>query len=88
MKTVNVVQDAKAPVPIEVMAESVRAISQGVKKLLAGPLSDKAIVLLIQNAAPSVGRYPTRKIGTVEVRAVLEGIESLERVYLKPKKKV
>lgn len=87
MKKVTIKQDEENVVPVEVMAESITAISAGIKKLLAGPLNEKALILLIQNAAPTIGgRYSNRKIGSEEIRATLGGIESLEKTYLKPKK--
>lgn len=85
-KQVVLKQDAEKIVPTEVLASSIEAIAAGVAKLRAGRLNDKALVLLIQHAAPSVGRYPPRNITAKEVRAVMEGIESLEKTYLKPKK--
>lgn len=72
--------------PVEVLAESISSIAQGVKKLLAGPLNERALVLLIQNACPQVGKYPPHAITQKEVKAVLEGLQSLEKEYLKPKK--
>lgn len=85
MKTVSVKNDDEKPVPVEVLAESIKAISDGVKKLRSGPLNDKCLVLLIQHAAPSLSGYNNR-VGACHIRAVLEGIESLEKTYLKPKK--
>lgn len=77
-------QDAETEVPIEVMAESIKIISEGIRKMRQGRLKDKALFLLIQNAAPCVsGRYGNSKIGITEVKAVIQGIESLEREYLK-----
>lgn len=85
-KEIAVKQNDENPVTVEVLAESIKSISDGVKKLRAGRLNDKAIVLLIQNAAPSVGnRYQTTKVSVNVVRAVLEGMESLEETYLKKK---
>jgi hypothetical protein len=50
--------------------------------------NEKAIILLIQHAAPYVGgRYSNTRIGTTEIKAVLEGMESLEATYLKKKPK-
>lgn len=86
MKKVKVIQNEEKQVPVEVIAESIKAISEGIKKLRAGPLNDKALVLLIQHAAPGLKRgYSQIKIGTTEIRAVLEGIDSLEATYLKKK---
>lgn len=84
MSAMKVTQDDAKPVPIEVMAESIVAISQGIRKLRAGPLNDRALVLLIQHAAPS---HNGAAISQKEIKAVLAGIENLEREYLRPRKK-
>lgn len=83
-KNVKVVQDQVDQVPVEVLATSIKSISQGTKKLLAGPLNHSALVLLIQHAAPTVRG---RKVSVVDVKAVLEGMESLEKAFLKSKTK-
>lgn len=90
MKKIKVInKDDTKPMPVEVLAESIKAISDGVRKLMNGPLNDKAIFILIQNAAPSVGgRYGAQKIGLTEIRAVLEGMDLLEATYLKRKVKI
>ena len=86
---VKVVQkDELKPMPVEVIAESIKAIAEGIRKVRNGPLNDKALLLLIQHAAPNTGgRYNQSKIGLTEIRAVIEGIESLEATYLKKKPK-
>jgi hypothetical protein len=83
---VLVKQDEQKPVAVEVLAESIKAIAEGVRKLRAGPLNERALFLLIQHAAPTIGKYNSQKIGISDIRAVIEGMESLESVYLKPKK--
>lgn len=89
MRKVKVVQlDEQKPVPIQVIADSIVAISDGVKKLRSGPLNERALLLLIQHAAPTVGgrgRYTA--IGVKEIKAVLDGMESLEETFLKKKSK-
>ena len=70
-------------VPIEVMATAIVEIAAGVKKLRAGPLKEKALVLLIQNAIPAKNR-PSAK----QITAVLDGVESLRATYLKPTERV
>ena len=73
-------------VPTEILADSIVAIADGVRRLRAGRLNDKALYLLIQNAAPmrkgGRGRAPAR-LATKDIRAVLDGIESLSSTYLK-----
>jgi hypothetical protein len=77
---VKITQNPDAPVAVEVLAEAISAISRGTQKMLAGPLNEKAIVLLITHATPAVAGW---KPSASTVRAVLRGMESLEREYLK-----
>lgn len=79
-RKVKVVQEDKAPVAVEVIASAIISISQGVKALRASRLNDRALLLLIQHAAPMVGNKP---LSQKEVRAVLDGIESLEATYIR-----
>lgn len=81
MRKINVVErvaEGEKPIPVEIMAEAIIAISMGIKKLRSTRLNDKALHLLIQHATPL---YP--KITIREIKAVLEGIQDLERMYLK-----
>ena len=88
MKRVTTIVQGEKEVSIEVIANSVKAISDGIRKLRGGPLNDRALILLIQHAAPNHGgRYGNSTLTQKEVRAVLEGIEALEKTYLKTSKK-
>lgn len=83
---VTITNPPDAPVPVEVIADSILKIAEGIKKLRSGPLNDRALVLLIVNACPSTtkGRFTQKKYPTAaEVKAVLAGIEGLSREYLK-----
>lgn len=75
-RKINVVQQAEKEVPTEVIAQSIADIADGMRKLRAGRLNDRALVLLIQQA--SVG-----KPSLATIQAVLDGIENLERTYLR-----
>lgn len=86
MKTITIKQDDQKPVPVEILAESIKTIAQGIRRLRQGPLNDRALVLLIQYAAPTSGKYQARKIGISEIKAVFEGIDRLEAEYLRKKK--
>ena len=79
-KTLAVVQNEDNPVPVEVMAANIVDIAQGIKKLRSGPLNDKALLLLIQHSIP-YGR-----VSRETIRDVLDGVGSLEKTYLVPKK--
>jgi hypothetical protein len=85
-KEITVKQKDDAPIAVEVLAESIKAISDGVRKLRSGRLNDKALLLLIQHACPAERKYgPKPGVGTI--KAVLAGMDALERTYLKPKNK-
>lgn len=81
---VKIKQDQENPIPVEVIAESIKQIAAALRKMRESPLNDRAIELLIQNAAPC-GRSG-QKIPITDVRAVLQGIDDLARTYLKQKK--
>lgn len=76
---VKVVQDATDPVPTEILAKAIRDIAVGVRALRKGPntLTDRALFLLIQDAAPT-------KIGMREIASVFTAIDALEKSYLRP----
>lgn len=64
---------------IELLSEEIRAIAQGVRRLMKDTqLKEKTIILLIRESIP-VGTRPT----IAEVKAVLAAAENLEREYLK-----
>lgn len=73
-------------VPTEILASSIVAIAAGMKKLRSGRLSDRALFLLIQDASPNLGgKFGRSPIPTKTIKAVFDGIESLERSFLKKK---
>lgn len=83
---VKVIQDEENVVTVEVLADAIKSISDGIKKLRGGRLNDEALIMLIQHATPSVrrpGRYGKAKLSPKAIKAVLNGMESLEQQYLK-----
>lgn len=86
-KPITIIQPEGKEVPIEIIADAIEAMSKGIKALRAGRLNDRALYLLIQDAAPSIGaRHGSKKpVSVREIKAVLEGLESLEATYLKNK---
>lgn len=81
-----VIQLPETEVPVEVLAESIKAISAGIKKLRQGPLQDDALYLLIQRATPKqrAKSYGVKThVSTRVIKAVIEGMESLEKEFLK-----
>lgn len=82
MAKLKVMHNPEKEVPTEVLAESIVSMAAGIRKLRAGRLNDNALHLLIQNAAPSVGRGYT-PLSLKQIRAVFAGIDALEATYLK-----
>lgn len=65
-------------VTYEILATAVKELAQGVKKLRASPLNDRAIILLLHDATG---------ISKRDIQTMLDSMENLERTYLKPSKK-
>jgi len=89
MKEIKVIQDEIKPVPVEVLAEAIKSISEGIKKLRNGVLKDDALILLIQHASPTIkssGYKANARPTPKQIRAVLEGMEHLEKTYLRNQK--
>ena len=83
-REVTIKQDKDAPVPIEVLAEAIVAISQGLRRLRKSSLNDKALILLITRACPAFGSSRNRqRVSAKQVRAVMDGIQILERTYMR-----
>lgn len=60
--------------PAEIIADSVVAIAEGIRKLRAGRLNDRAIVLLINDVCGVAKR---------DIKLVLDSITSLDSTFLK-----
>ena len=80
MTKLAVVQDQQDEIATEVLAREIVAISEGLKRLRAGRLNDRALVLLVQHATPAVR---SKAISRAVVVAVLQGIEQLAATYTK-----
>lgn len=82
--TVKLPVDKEDEVPTEVIASAIVSISEGIKKMRSGRLTDKALILLIQHAAPGKkSRFGSKPVSSTEVKVVLEGLESLSATFLK-----
>lgn len=65
------------PTADEVLAQEIRKISADFRKLLAGPLNEKALVLLVGHQC---------KVSAGTVRLVVNAVAGLDKAYLKPPK--
>lgn len=87
MKKAVVKQDEKDPVPVEVLATSIRAIAAGVKVLRKGPLGEKALLLLIADNCRKANKYGHRgskvHVAPATVKTVLDSLETLQSTYLR-----
>lgn len=83
MSKVVLKQNPQKEVPTEVLADSVVAIAEGVRKLRSGRLSDNALFLLIQHAAPGVGSRGYKPLSLKTIKAVFAGIDALEATYIR-----
>lgn len=73
-------------VPVKVLANSIRAIAEGINTLRKGPLGEKALLLLISDNCKKKGNrgYSTKfKVSPSMIKIVLDSIETLQSAYLK-----
>lgn len=76
-RRLTVTQKPDEEIATEILATEIVAISQGIKRLRSGRLNDRALILLIQDAVSGT-------ITRTTVKAVLDGLESLEKQFIKP----
>lgn len=84
---VIVKQSPEKVVATEVLADSIAQIAQGIRALRKGRLTDHALYLLIQHAAPTNKSGPSygQRLPIKDIKAVFAGIDALEVAYLKKK---
>ena len=66
------------PIERTVLASSIVELAKAAKRLLYGPLNDRALVVLLSDSS---------KVGRSDVLAVLQSLRSLERDYVRPQDK-
>jgi hypothetical protein len=71
-KTITVKVDEENPQPMEILAQSIIELSDGVKKLLAGSLNRRALIILL-NASSGVSK--------TEIHNILISIEELKKDF-------
>jgi hypothetical protein len=77
MKHIKVVKDKEAPESAELLASSVVAVAEGFKKILATPLTERALVVLLQDGIGAA------HISKVQIKLVLEALPRLKAWYIK-----
>ena len=66
--------------PMEELAQEIADLSEGVQKLLAGKLTERALVTLIYEAMPNGYRSKS------QIKEVLRAASSLKELYIKKAK--
>lgn len=77
MKTTSIKQPESPtpPIPVEVLATSIKSISDGMRQISASRLTRKALVALIHDQS---------KLAKRDIEIILNNLESLERDWLNP----
>ena len=75
MAKTKIIQPEKE-IPTEVLAASIKEIADGMRKIRAGKLNERALLVLLHDATGI--RIPA-------IREVLEGLENLDKRYLNTK---
>lgn len=76
LKTVSITTDEENPMPIELVAESIKSVSDNIGKALKSGLTTRAICILINANLPS-----TNRIGTKDIELILTTASKLD-VYI------
>lgn len=76
-KKVKVIQKEKEEVPVEILAKSIQEISDGVRKIRQSRLNERALVVLLKDAT---------NLSKTDILKVMNSLETLDRMYLKPVK--
>lgn len=79
VQAVEVETDDTAP---KVLAQAIVKISDGMQKLLDGPLTNEAIVVLIHESVPVKDR-PTKR----DIKTVLAAVHGLAGKWVKPSRR-
>ncbi len=73
-RIVKVKQLPEQKIPVEIMAESIKEISDGIKKMRSGKLTDRAIILLIHDHC---------NVSFKDIKSVMDSMQELSSIYLK-----
>ena len=74
-KQITVTSTEKNPVPLEILADEIKAVSNGIKKLYSGPLKRRAIVLLLKDCTPGVTM--------TQIENIMDSMDALAQRFLK-----
>lgn len=75
-RATKVVQDPGDEVPREVLAKAVVEVADAAKRLLNGPLTKRAVIVLVQDACKG-------QVSRAVVEVVLDAASDLKRLYVR-----
>lgn len=75
-KTIKIASTKENPVPLDILASSIRDIAGAMKKIKAGPVKERVIVLLIRDALNG-------RVTLGDIESVLSVITDLDKKFLK-----
>lgn len=83
-KELEIIKDGENPESDTVIAKAIIEISSAIKRLLAGPITKDALVILIRENCQRIGpKWQRAKPTKKTIAAVLDSIESLKERYVK-----
>jgi len=71
--------------PVEELAQEIADLTVGVQRLLAGKLTERALVTLIHDAMPT-SAYGGKMANRSQIKEVLQAAAKLKELYLKKAK--
>lgn len=73
-KRIDVLQNPEAEVPVEVLAEAITEIAKAAQRLISGPLTKRAVIVLIQDGCTGLSK--------AVIESVLNSAADLKRRYV------
>jgi hypothetical protein len=77
MNSIRIKKNEENPESVELLAASVIQVAEGFEKVLRSPLSDRAIIVLLQDGIGAT------KITKQQIKLVLEALPRLKAWYIK-----
>ncbi len=77
MKTIKIKKNEEAPESVELLASSIVQVAEGFQKILATPLRERGLIVLLQDGIGAT------KISKLQIKLVLEALPRLKAWYIK-----
>lgn len=77
MKNIKIKKNEDAPESVELLAQSIIQVAEGFQKVLATPLSERALIVLLHDGIGA------GKITKAQIKLVLEALPRLKAWYIK-----